>query len=126
MGIDIDSYLMIGLPYDDLTEAIEKKKEEVLAQWLKDHPQVVEDYENDVDAILDDYGIFNDFYDLHLGLTRISPHYDCEDRYCLFGITVNAYGNTVDEVTANLLVAEKEFKQNTGIDGKVYQSPCVW
>jgi len=61
-----------------------------------------------------------------LGLDSASPYYDADMNACIYGISVNAWGNTIAEVIQGLNEAAEEFASLTGKQGKVFQSQHVW
>lgn len=123
MGIWTSAYLMVGLPYSDLEDAIEAKKEAVINEWLLDNPG--KDENNAEEA-----GVLDDFFDFYMGLDRASPRYDCPDDYCIFGITIMSDYNGNSTSLAGLIDsienAQQEFLNKTGLVGHILVTPNVY
>lgn len=70
-----------------------------------------------------------DFFE-ELGLECLSPCFDADVEYCVFGVKVlnvdYTYKRVPYDITRLINEANKEFRSLTGMDGEVYFGPDVW
>lgn len=102
MGIDISSKLIVGATYDEVYAA------------YKNDPYIpdTEDY------------TFEDWLE-EVSLTQVIPWYDCDEKYCYYGIDVG--DGDVESVIKNIYTAKKEFELICpGVVCQVIQSPHVY
>lgn len=98
MGIDISSKLIVGLPYDDLIEGMSEEEVENVNEMIDNGE-----------------------------LDSASPWYDSPRDSWIVGVEVGAYGNSVSNVSFELVNALETF-MNLGfnVHPKVYCSPNVY
>ena len=72
---------------------------------------------------------WRDFFE-ELGLECLSPCFDADVEYCVFGVKVlnvdYTYKRVPYDITRLINEANKEFRSLTGMDGEVYFGPDVW
>jgi hypothetical protein len=63
-------------------------------------------------------------------LERVSPSFDCPNYECVFGCIVlntETYKQlTIEDLHSDIAEAHVEFKNITGLQGKLFISPDVW
>lgn len=88
-----------------------------------------EDFPDDIDEICNEEGWVDHLCE-HLGLDKVSPHYDARNADCIFGVIIAGacYGATraiPENLADEIQEAKAHFKELIGVEGVLYVSPDV-